>query len=86
MGIDVHQAERWIGPALSRSIVYSVARTESKFNQPVVSPAKAVGLMQVTPEAGLDTGPASFLIRSTTTQMGAAGWPRSCGSTAAPTS
>jgi soluble lytic murein transglycosylase len=44
-----------IGPALSRSIVYSVARTESEFNQRVVSPAKAVGLMQVTPEAGRDT-------------------------------
>jgi soluble lytic murein transglycosylase-like protein len=36
-----------IGPALARSIVYSVARTESEFNQRVVSPAKAVGLMQV---------------------------------------
>ena len=44
-----------IGPALDRSIVYSVARTESEFNQRVVSPAKAVGLMQVTPEAGRDT-------------------------------
>ena len=44
-----------IGPALSRSIVYSVARTESEFNQRVVSPANAVGLMQVTPEAGRDT-------------------------------
>ena len=44
-----------IGPALSRSIVYSVARTESEFNQRDVSPAKAVGLMQVTPEAGRDT-------------------------------
>jgi soluble lytic murein transglycosylase len=44
-----------IGPALPRSIVYSVARTESEFNQRVVSPAKAVGLMQVTPEAGRDT-------------------------------
>ena len=44
-----------IGPALDRSIVYSVARTESEFNQADVSPAKAVGLMQVTPEAGRDT-------------------------------
>jgi soluble lytic murein transglycosylase len=35
--------------------VYSVARTESEFNQRVVSPANAVGLMQVTPEAGRDT-------------------------------
>jgi soluble lytic murein transglycosylase len=44
-----------IGPALDRSIVYSVARTESEFNQRDVSPAKAVGLMQVTPAAGRDT-------------------------------
>ncbi|MGA8293325.1 MAG: lytic transglycosylase domain-containing protein [Rhodoplanes sp.] len=44
-----------IGPALDRSIVYSLARTESEFNQLVVSPANAVGLMQVTPEAGRDT-------------------------------
>jgi soluble lytic murein transglycosylase len=44
-----------IGPALDRSIVYSVARTESEFNQHDVSPAKAVGLMQITPEAGRDT-------------------------------
>ena len=44
-----------IGPALDRSIVYSVARTESEFNQRDVSPANAVGLMQVTPEAGRDT-------------------------------
>ena len=44
-----------IGPALDRSIVYSIVRTESEFNQRDVSPAKAVGLMQVTPEAGRDT-------------------------------
>ncbi|MGZ8324456.1 MAG: lytic transglycosylase domain-containing protein [Rhodoplanes sp.] len=44
-----------IGPSLDRSIVYSVVRTESEFNQRDVSPAKAVGLMQVTPEAGRDT-------------------------------
>jgi soluble lytic murein transglycosylase len=44
-----------IGPGLDRSIVYSVVRTESEFNQRDVSPAKAVGLMQVTPEAGRDT-------------------------------
>jgi soluble lytic murein transglycosylase len=44
-----------IGPALDRSVVYSIARTESEFNQRDVSPAKAVGLMQVTPEAGRDT-------------------------------
>jgi soluble lytic murein transglycosylase len=44
-----------VGPALARSIVYSVVRTESEFNQADKSAAKAVGLMQVTPEAGRDT-------------------------------
>jgi soluble lytic murein transglycosylase len=46
---------RPIGPALDRSMVYSIVRTESEFNQRDVSPAKAVGLMQITPEAGRDT-------------------------------
>ena len=46
---------RAVGPALDRSVVYSIVRTESEFNQRDVSPAKAVGLMQVTPEAGRDT-------------------------------
>lgn len=41
-----------IGPAIDPSIAYSIARTESHFNQRVVSTAKAVGLMQVTPDAG----------------------------------
>ena len=36
-------------------MIYSVARTESAFDQRDTSPAKAVGLMQVTPEAGRDT-------------------------------
>jgi soluble lytic murein transglycosylase len=44
-----------IGPEIERSIIYSVARTESAFNQRDKSPANAVGLMQVTPEAGRDT-------------------------------
>jgi peptidoglycan lytic transglycosylase len=44
-----------IGPDLERSVIYSVVRTESAFDQRDVSPAKAVGLMQVTPEAGCDT-------------------------------
>jgi soluble lytic murein transglycosylase len=44
-----------IGPAVDRSIIYSIVRTESEFNQRDVSSAKAVGLMQVTPEAGRDT-------------------------------
>jgi soluble lytic murein transglycosylase len=44
-----------IGPQIDRSVVYSVARTESAFDQHDKSPANAVGLMQVTPEAGRDT-------------------------------
>jgi len=44
-----------IGPEIDRSVIYSVARTESAFDQRDVSPAKAVGLMQVTPAAGRDT-------------------------------
>ena len=44
-----------VGFPLDRCIVYSVVRTESAFDQRDTSPAKAVGLMQVTPEAGRDT-------------------------------
>ena len=44
-----------IGPEIEPSIVYSVVRTESGFDRRDVSPANAVGLMQVTPEAGRDT-------------------------------
>ena len=44
-----------IGPPLNLSVVYSIVRTESAFDQRDKSPAKAVGLMQVTPEAGRDT-------------------------------
>jgi soluble lytic murein transglycosylase len=52
IGIPRHDQ---IAPAIERSIIYSVARTESAFDQRDISPAKAVGLMQVTPEAGRDT-------------------------------
>jgi soluble lytic murein transglycosylase len=52
IGIPQHSP---IGPAIERSIIYSVARTESAFDQRDVSSANAVGLMQVTPEAGRDT-------------------------------
>jgi len=52
IGIPQHSP---IGPAIDRSIIYSVARTESAFDQRDISSAKAVGLMQVTPEAGRDT-------------------------------
>jgi soluble lytic murein transglycosylase len=43
------------GPAVDRSILYSVVRTESAFDQRDRSSASAVGLMQVTPGAGRDT-------------------------------
>ena len=46
---------RPIAPAVDRRMVYSIVRTESAFDQRDTSPAKAVGLMQVTPEAGRDT-------------------------------
>ncbi|WP_146690731.1 lytic transglycosylase domain-containing protein [Bradyrhizobium canariense] len=52
IGIPEH---RPIGPEIDRSVIYSVARTESAFDQHDKSPANAVGLMQVTPEAGRDT-------------------------------
>ena len=41
-----------IGPEVERSVVYSIVRQESMFDQKDVSTARAVGLMQVTPEAG----------------------------------
>jgi soluble lytic murein transglycosylase len=41
-----------IGPEVEKSVVYAIARQESAFNQAVVSPAQAYGLMQVTPDAG----------------------------------
>jgi soluble lytic murein transglycosylase len=44
-----------IAPPLDRSVVYSIVRTESGFDQRDMSPANAVGLMQVTPEAARDT-------------------------------
>jgi soluble lytic murein transglycosylase len=52
IGIPQHSP---IGPEIERSIIYSVARTESAFDQRDKSSANAVGLMQVTPEAGRDT-------------------------------
>ena len=44
-----------IAPDIGQSIAFSIVRTESGFDQRDMSPAKAVGLMQVTPEAGRDT-------------------------------
>jgi soluble lytic murein transglycosylase len=52
IGIPQHSP---IGPEIERSIIYSVARTESSFDQRDKSAANAVGLMQVTPEAARDT-------------------------------
>ena len=52
IGIPQHSP---IGPEIERSVIYSVARTESAFDQRDKSPANAVGLMQVTPEAARDT-------------------------------
>ena len=40
---------RMVGPSVDRSVVYSIARQESAFNPRAVSPAKAMGLMQVLP-------------------------------------
>jgi soluble lytic murein transglycosylase len=44
-----------IAPPIDQCMVYSIVRTESAFDQRDTSPADAVGLMQVTPEAGRDT-------------------------------
>ena len=46
---------RAIGPAVDLSLVYAIARQESTFYQGDISSAKAMGLMQVTPEAGRET-------------------------------
>src|SRR6185437_11656138 len=44
-----------IAPDIGWAMAYSIARQESHLNQQVVSSAHAMGLMQVTPEAGKDT-------------------------------
>lgn len=49
IGIPKYQP---IGPEVDAAVVYSIARQESAFNPTIVSPAKAMGLMQVTPAAG----------------------------------
>jgi soluble lytic murein transglycosylase len=41
-----------IAPEVERAVVYAIARQESAFNPRDVSAANAIGLMQVTPEAG----------------------------------
>jgi len=52
IGIPPH---RQLAPEIEHSMIYSVARTESAFDQRDKSAANAVGLMQVTPEAARDT-------------------------------
>ena len=44
-----------IAPPIGHAMAYAIARQESRFYQNVVSSAHAMGLMQVTPEAGKDT-------------------------------
>lgn len=44
-----------IAPPIGAAVAYAICRQESHFNQNVVSPANAMGLMQVTPPAGKDT-------------------------------
>jgi soluble lytic murein transglycosylase len=41
-----------IAPEVEKAVVYAIARQESAFNPRDVSAANAIGLMQVTPEAG----------------------------------
>ena len=52
IGIPPHKQ---IAPEIEHGMIYSVARTESAFDQRDKSHANAVGLMQITPEAGKDT-------------------------------
>src|SRR5262249_37342705 len=49
VGIPNYKA---VGPAVDPSVIYAIARQESTFYQGTVSTAKAMGLMQVTPDAG----------------------------------
>ena len=44
-----------IAAPIGRAMTYAIARQESHFHQKVVSSAHAMGIMQVTPEAGRDT-------------------------------
>jgi soluble lytic murein transglycosylase len=44
-----------IAPPIEPAVAYSISRQESHFNQKIVSTAHAMGLMQVTPAAAIDT-------------------------------
>ncbi len=46
---------RPIAPPIEPAVAYSISRQESHFNQKIVSTAHAMGLMQVTPAAAIDT-------------------------------
>ncbi|KAH2820535.1 hypothetical protein KXV85_003233, partial [Aspergillus fumigatus] len=52
--VGIPAPKQW-EPAIEHGMIYSVARTESAFDQRDYSHADAVGLMQVTPDAGKDT-------------------------------
>jgi soluble lytic murein transglycosylase len=52
VGVPIYHA---IAPPIDLCVVYSIVRTESAFDQRDKSSANAVGLMQITPEAGRDT-------------------------------
>jgi soluble lytic murein transglycosylase len=44
-----------VAPPVEDAVTYAIARQESHFNQKVVSPANAMGFMQVTPISAKDT-------------------------------
>jgi len=44
-----------VAPPIEPAVAYSIVRQESDFDQTEISSAQAMGLMQVTPEAGKDT-------------------------------
>jgi peptidoglycan lytic transglycosylase len=52
IGIPSYKA---VAPDIGQPVAFSIVRTESGFDQRDRSPANAVGLMQVTPEAAKDT-------------------------------
>jgi soluble lytic murein transglycosylase len=57
-----------VAPPIEASVAYSIARQESHFNQKIVSPAHAMGLMQVTPAAAQDTA-AKFKVTYNRTRL-----------------
>jgi soluble lytic murein transglycosylase len=49
IGVPTYRA---VGPDVERALVFAIVKQESAFNPKDVSSARALGLMQVTPEAG----------------------------------